>query len=331
MEESEKVEVLRKRIKDLDLLNATEQQTAERVLSAVRDFTPREASRLLRKAQGQVNLEREEALSGLARTLKEKDRLDDLIAAGDEAIAWMERRELAMQKPIGSAYYKLRAAHFANEVCGSPEALDGVGRFFETMPQIVLVEHNWGAAFSKADDEYRSGETRLPYDACCFEFVLSGMRVLCVSIQRDAIEATIFLMCKRGWVAGEAFILFASHTASEHGEHLLQDLIERQIKAIVVALEIQVATTDVIRANHRANASRERQGKAPFLDYHVVTLTRRDRPAPLQAGGDEDPTRRVRMHFRRGHWRHYDNHKTWIKWMLVGDPDLGFIDKHYRL
>jgi hypothetical protein len=33
----------------------------------------------------------------------------------------------------------------------------------------------------------------------------------------------------------------------------------------------------------------------------------------------------------RGHWRHYERHKTWIKWTLVGDPDLGFVDKHYRL
>jgi len=33
------------------------------------------------------------------------------------------------------------------------------------------------------------------------------------------------------------------------------------------------------------------------------------------------------------HW--FDSHlefvKTWIRWMLVGDPDLGFIDKHYRV
>jgi len=31
------------------------------------------------------------------------------------------------------------------------------------------------------------------------------------------------------------------------------------------------------------------------------------------------------------HWRHFENHKTWIKWHLRGDPCLGFIDKHYRL
>ena len=29
--------------------------------------------------------------------------------------------------------------------------------------------------------------------------------------------------------------------------------------------------------------------------------------------------------------QHGDRWRTWIKWMLVGDPDLGFVDKEYRL
>jgi hypothetical protein len=49
------------------------------------------------------------------------------------------------------------------------------------------------------------------------------------------------------------------------------------------------------------------------------------------ADGEREPGRKKRLHFRRGHWRHYETHKTWIKWMLVGDPDLGFIEKQYRL
>jgi hypothetical protein len=38
-----------------------------------------------------------------------------------------------------------------------------------------------------------------------------------------------------------------------------------------------------------------------------------------------------RLHFRRGHHRHYENYKLWIKWQLVGNPDIGFIDKDYKL
>jgi hypothetical protein len=41
----------------------------------------------------------------------------------------------------------------------------------------------------------------------------------------------------------------------------------------------------------------------------------------------------MRNHQRKADeaWRHFVSHKTWIKWTLVGDPDLGFIDKEYRL
>jgi hypothetical protein len=39
---------------------------------------------------------------------------------------------------------------------------------------------------------------------------------------------------------------------------------------------------------------------------------------------------RKRLHLRRGHWRHFATYRTWIKWMMVGNPDLGFVDKEYR-
>lgn len=76
-----------------------------------------------------------------------------------------------------------------------------------------------------------------------------------------------------------------------------------------------------------------RQGKMPLYDYHVVSLAARKRyAARLPEPGDQDVERRhVRLHFVRGHWRHYENHKVFIKWHMRGDPDLGFIDKEYRL
>lgn len=78
------------------------------------------------------------------------------------------------------------------------------------------------------------------------------------------------------------------------------------------------------------NHQRERRGRLPLADYHVVMLAHRRRLEPLPRDPGAEVTRK-RLHFRRGHWRHYANHKTWIKWMLVGDPDLGFVDKEYRL
>jgi hypothetical protein len=57
----------------------------------------------------------------------------------------------------------------------------------------------------------------------------------------------------------------------------------------------------------------------------------RDRNRRPTAQCHRSTHRSPRLHFRRRHWRHFVNHKTWIKWTLVGDPDLGFIDKDYRL
>lgn len=62
-----------------------------------------------------------------------------------------------------------------------------------------------------------------------------------------------------------------------------------------------------------------------------VRLARRTRASAFPADHVGEERRSPRLHFVRGHWRRYANHKTWLKWFLRGDPDLGFIDKHYRL
>ncbi len=92
------------------------------------------------------------------------------------------------------------------------------------------------------------------------------------------------------------------------------------------------------------NKRRIREGKTPLRDYHVVTLAKRLRAEPNH---DHEPTGiHRRLHWRRGHWRHFNTpggeiryfnadgitvSKTWINWQLVGDETLGFVDKHYRL
>ncbi|HKM88832.1 MAG TPA: hypothetical protein VJX48_09530, partial [Xanthobacteraceae bacterium] len=113
----------------------------------------------------------------------------------------------------------------------------------------------------------------------------------------------------------------------------VKQLVEREIKAVCIALEAQIATTEVIRAPLKLNKARERGGKPPLPDYRVVQLTKRSTPLPLPTTGGPAAEKRQspRLHFRRGHWAHFSNHRTWRKWTLVGDPDLGFIDKHYRL
>ena len=102
------------------------------------------------------------------------------------------------------------------------------------------------------------------------------------------------------------------------------------IKALCVALDAEVAVRNVVRASEKVNRRREQEGREPFYSYHVVSLNRRYRIGNRSPGGGLVQGKK-RLHFRRGHWRHYAEFKTWVRWTLVGNPELGFIDKEYRL
>ena len=107
-------------------------------------------------------------------------------------------------------------------------------------------------------------------------------------------------------------------------------LAHEQIRAISIALDSEVAIKTLVRAPHKLNIEREKDGKPALLDYNVVMLNGSNRAnyRPYRGAGTH---RSPRLHFRRGHWRHYLEHKTWVRWTLVGNPELGFIDKEYRL
>jgi hypothetical protein len=61
----------------------------------------------------------------------------------------------------------------------------------------------------------------------------------------------------------------------------------------------------------------------------MIDLAKRHRVAHV--GGASSGRHKKRLHFCRGHWRHYEKSKTWIRWCLKGDPDLGFVDAEYKL
>jgi hypothetical protein len=203
--------------------------------------------------------------------------------------------------------------------------------------EVFVVEHDWAAAFEGAQDYAGNDDWRLPYDLCCFEFRLSGRHVILTAMQTDdgpAIAGAVELRSRdNAWlVAGGGVTAGNKAVPPVDG---LWDLIKYaavpQIKAICVALEAEVAETEVVRAPHRLNSKREREGKLPLFDHRVVRLGRRSKARPLPPSHQGEPGRGKRLHFRRGHWRHYQGHKTWIKWMLVGNPELGWIEKDYRL
>jgi hypothetical protein len=191
----------------------------------------------------------------------------------------------------------------------------------EEWRHVFVVRHNWAAAF--AGTEVAEGEIIAPYERCVFEFKYSDhpLIVLHDSQSGGPTNEVVFAELGDCW--------FALGRPDDELSSLLVD-IGAQIRAICISLDAEVTTTEVVRAPAKLNQKRAKNGLPLLVDYHVVDLSRRHRIANPAHGGEE-PSHHKRLHFVRGHWRHFESHKTWVKWHLRGDPNLGFIDKHYSL
>jgi hypothetical protein len=253
-------------------------------------------------------------------------------AAIHESKDWLAG-DLRLARPNGSVLHQLLEAWKDGELIeGPPETAPGfdpVAHFDGLLAHLFhpfVIEHDWAGAFANSDIKLNpDGGTisyQQPYNHCCFEMTVSGKRVCLISNLDDhGYGLAAFVRLQLGWFQSK---LNAPESRS------LRHLLFSQHRAVLVALDATVATADIVRAPDRLNRAREKNGKLPLFDYHVVQLARRSKPSSLPP---ENASMRngPRLHFRRGHWRHFETFKTWINWMLVGDPDLGFIDKHYRL
>lgn len=188
-----------------------------------------------------------------------------------------------------------------------------------------VVEHDWASPLDPSVLSEDAADCPLPYDHCCLEFVISSKRVCFLTSfleQKAAYQHSAFVRLLNGrWIQTP---LLQPESAC------LYRMLAHHRSAIAIMLDAEVARTEVVRAPHKLNRAREKRKRMPLFDYHVVRLDHRHRPRMLPPDSESERSG-PRLHFRRGHWRHFETFKTWINWMLVGDPDLGFIDKHYRL
>jgi hypothetical protein len=182
-----------------------------------------------------------------------------------------------------------------------------------------VVQHDWAAAFDSAS-EFTDGEFQLPYEKCAFEFKISGVYLTVLAVNDGAyIKLIPYTNFKNWWV---------SDSPEKIDEIEIFKFAKKQVRAICIALDAEVANTEVIRISTALNESRKNKGREPLYSYHVVSLSNRRRNISMQSQGEG---KRKRLHFRRGHWRHFQSFKTWVRWTLCGDPELGFIDKEYRI
>lgn len=304
----------------------------------------RERRTVLHKVGRQIAKENSEKISELRASADLKRRM---AAAGavflpiaDEWKAWRERCEefgAKLQRPSGSMLHKFCDALDVGYVLDPHAATFRPNKAqiaewkeLADAATVYVIEHDWAAAFEGATD-IDAGEIRLPSDTCAFEFKINGVHEIAFALQTDdgiSVQQAVHVADKwaLGNVQSNALLPHSRHGSDPDGL-----LIAATIRAVCVALEAEVAATEVIRAPHKLNRARERRGQMPIYSYHVVNLARRQRSAKRLDADDAEPTSRKRLHFRRGHWRHFETFKTWVKWTLVGDPDLGFVDKHYKL
>jgi hypothetical protein len=251
------------------------------------------------------------------------------IAAIDANVAlldlqrWIKRSDLALERNDCSRLHKLVSAASGQRILGL-DMSDRSAYVAEVLTQMktppFVVKHDWASAFANAEGIAEG--FLAPYDWCAFEFRISGKNVIALITSEPTYNA-LFAFVESGELWFDTVL-----TDGEDSGDALTRLLNEQIRAICIALDADVATHSVVRAPIALNEKRIRAGKVPLRDYHVVDLARRHRIAnPVHGDGGT----KKRLHFRRGHWRHFESSKTWIKWCLVGDPDLGFISKHYSL
>lgn len=268
----------------------------------------------------------------LSRTLEEKRAIYVCLR---DYVEWNGKYPFKLEKNDVSRYHKM-VENLPKAVAINPNTVkiadqvevQGVdaSKFKYKDAQVFVVQHDWNLAFGEHLGEVVAGEVKLPYETCAFEFRISGRTIIVLAHQQGSNVLVTFMI-------GTGTDYWFGIAEPDEGSDLVatEGLLYAwaQVKAICVALDSQVATHEIVRAPIALNKKRVAAGKLPLWDYHVVDLSRRLRaernPNPEQTG------RRVRLHFRRGHYRHYTSHKVWIKWMLVGNPDLGYVEKEYRL
>jgi hypothetical protein len=202
-----------------------------------------------------------------------------------------------------------------------------------------LIKHDWAKLFAASDITGKSTEyLKLPYPFCCFEMQLSKTRVCMFALVFSDTTPAVRLCFRLAthWVSIKTSIIpYTDHWTVSNLDSIplqikpLTDKCYDQLRAVCAMLDAEIAEAEVIRAPYNRNAPPKGRNPLPEISHHIVSLAKRHRVAPRPEPHEKGTPKR--LHFRRGHWRHYQTHKTWIKWQLVGNHNLGFVDKEYRL
>lgn len=237
-------------------------------------------------------------------------------------------------KLVEAAYkgYAMLINDRANEY--PQEQLDAMCEFLLSDSQVFLVSQNWHELMKQAEG-YDGMDVMVPADICTFEMTIDGKHIIfklaCpkdeVPTLRNCAAFTAYELADGFWGVMAPYRL--DNMLHSRSDYKLSNTIDENVLALCVGLEAEVLTQTLVRAPERLNKKRMKEDKPPLRDHYTVDLTKRHRTDPVEYpvhGERQSP----RLHFRRGHWRHFENHKTWIKWMLVGNAELGTVTHQYH-
>jgi hypothetical protein len=304
-----------------------EREVAQNIADLLRPYSPEVRAQAILGVH-KLEAERSKLEADLTHYGERRKELGQTLDELKTLNEWFDQPpRLVLERNDCSRLHRLKEAAKAGRIVdGAKKGTTGIiegAHHIIALEHVFVVKHDWASAFSNAQDI--SGEFKLPYSQCVFEFRLDGHNVILWGQEFNLQEYeekqsfTCFIEMGEYWysppmnVARDDFMRFAWD----------------QVRAICIALDAEVATHTVVRAPHKLNEKRTRDGKVPLADFHVIDLAKRHRVA--NPSGATGAGGRKRLHFRRGHWRHFETSKTWVKWCLVGNPDLGFIHKSYKL
>lgn len=219
---------------------------------------------------------------------------------------------------------------------------------------LFVVNHNWTSTLSNI--EGYGGDVMLPFQKVIFEFELQGVRFVAAvdaeetgGLLDQASISFFFRVPIRDIDTGRDPEMWKARQSHKSWRKLmdnagsfwvtvdlkyfpLEPKVREHIRAICLALEIEVAETRQVHVPSRVKERRRREGKHPLVDYTMVEVAARHVAAPRAPGDPEPKAPSVRWHIRRGHIRHYAPGKsTWVKAHKVGDASLGIVLHDYKV
>lgn len=263
---------------------------------------------------------------------------------------------LALEKPQASSLHHL--VNYNNSQ-GNEDDSSFLTDLDDT--QNIIVEHEWARALPVTT----RGEWRLPFEKCCWEFRISGVRVLAFTFAADVENPEMVMVygAERIWVAddyiyhlgGDQLVgkrntaLQTTSTDSWREFRRVAEIVYANIRAACIMLEAPNVCERQAREPSDVLVTRaKREGSAAPRRHQVIRLMNMERRVHhyrMRTGGGKSGVKQG-GHWRRGTWVHYDDQdsgqvqyvndggfmvsKTWRGWHFAGDPE-NMVDKEYRL